>query len=273
MRAIVYETYGPPEVLTLKEIETPRPDEHGVLIRIRAAGVTAEDPRQRALSYPPLLRFFVGVMFGFRRPRKQVLGFEYAGVVESVGKNVVRWKPGDEVYGYTGLGFGAYAEFLLVPDDAVMARKPACMSFAEAAVVPNGALSALVFLKLKAKLKPGDDILIYGASGSVGTAAVQLAKVMGAKVTALASQGNLPLLESLGADKVLDYTSVDFTTLEQTWDVIFDVVGKTDISSALPRLRSGGTFIVTEGGPALLMKMLRSRFSDKPIKGAASNFY
>lgn len=273
MKAIVYTQYGPPDVLQLREVERPSPAANEVLIRIKATTVTAEDPRQRSFSFPPMLRLPAGLVMGLRTPKRPILGFELAGSVTAVGAQVTRFRPGDPIYGYTGLKFGAYAEYICLAEDGVIAHKPANMTFAEAAAVPNGALTALVFLKKKGQIRPGEKVLIYGASGSVGTAAVQLAKYFGAHVTGVCSTRNLALVESLGADAVIDYTQENYADEDKRYDIIFDTVGKSEIVHNLHLLKPGGRVLLTDFelpemvamGKALLTRQRR-------IIGAASNF-
>ncbi|WP_222931426.1 NAD(P)-dependent alcohol dehydrogenase [Xanthovirga aplysinae] len=201
MKAAVYERYGPPEVLQIKEVAKPVPKDNEVLIKIFATTVTAEDPKQRGLSFPPLIRIPFGIMFGFKKPRKKILGFELAGEIKSLGRNVKRFNIGDKVYGYTGLSFGAYAEYKCMPENGLFSKMPTNLNYEEAAAIPNGTLTSLVFLKKKGGIQPGEKVLIYGASGAVGTASVQLAKYFGASVTGVCSTKNLDLVKSLGADK------------------------------------------------------------------------
>lgn len=272
IKAIVQEEYGPPEVLQLREIPTPVPKADEILVRIKAATVTAEDPKQRSMEWPLLMKIPIGIMFGFRKPKIKVLGSEFAGEVSAVGADVVRFAPGDRVFGFTGLTFGAYAEYKCLPESALAAKIPDGMSFDEAAAVPNGALSALVFLSKKGQLQAGEKILIYGASGSVGTAAVQIAKAIGAEVTAVCSQRNIPLMRQLGADHVFDYRQDNWADVADHYDVIFDTVGKTHWRRHRKLLKRDGRYLMTVFGLGEIALMLVGPlFSRQRIIGAASN--
>jgi NADPH:quinone reductase-like Zn-dependent oxidoreductase len=240
MRAVVYEKYGPPEVLRVQEVERPMPEDDQVLVNIHATTVNRSDCGVRSAK-PFFTRFFTGL----RRPKRRIPGMELAGVVEAVGSAVTEFEVGDQVFGVKG--FGAHAEFVCMRESASLAHKPAGMSFDEAAAVCDGAIIALACLG-KADLRKGRSILIYGASGSIGTAGVQLAKHFGADVTAVCNTKNVELVRSLGADRVIDYTQEDFTKNGQTYDVVFDAVGKHSFRRCRGSLKSGGIYIETDLG-------------------------
>lgn len=246
MKAFVYTQYGPPEVLHLANIPKPAPRDHEVLVKVCATTVTIGDTIMRSLNLPihGWQKIMGRLILGWNKPRRPILGMELAGEVDSVGRNVTRFKPGDPVFASTfDVDFGGYAEYKCLPENGVIAIKPANLTYAEAAAVPGGGQTAWHCLK-KGKIQPGQKILIYGASGAVGTFAVQLAsRRFGAEVTGVCSGANLELVKSLGAAQVLDYTQQDFTQSGEAYDVIFDAVGKLSPAQAKKALKPGGIYI------------------------------
>jgi NADPH:quinone reductase-like Zn-dependent oxidoreductase len=251
MRAVMCTGYGPPDVLELRQAEKPVPKDHEVLIKVHATTAHRGDVRIRSFDVPRGQRFMARLVLGFTRPKNPILGMELSGVVESVGQDVTLFNPGDEVFAFTGWGLGAYAEYVClrerprksVTKDGMLATKPANMTFEEAAAgAATGGVTALGVLR-KANIESGTKVLIYGASGSVGTYAVQLAKSSGADVTGVCSTANLDLVRSLGADRVIDYTQQDFTEGDETYDVVFDAVGKLSPSRAKRPLRKTGVYL------------------------------
>jgi NADPH:quinone reductase-like Zn-dependent oxidoreductase len=250
MKAIVYHEYGPADVLKLAEVAKPTPKDNEVLIKVHAATVTAGDVNARGFTFvPPGFGLISRLAFGYRHPRKAILGVEVAGEIEAIGKDVTLFKQGDQVFGSTGTQLGAYAEYVCLPEDAALVHKPAHTTFEEAASVPFGATTALYFLRDIAKLHAGQKVLVIGASGGVGVFAVQLAKYYGAEVTGVCSTANLELVKSLGADKVIDYTTEDFTRNGETYDVIFDIVpGRASFAHDKVALKPNGLYLAGAGG-------------------------
>ena len=258
MKAVVCTEYGPPEVLQLKEVEKPTPKDNEVLIKVHATSVTAGDCNARDFVFvPPGLGPLARLMLGFRKPNKAILGADVAGEIEAVGKDVKLFKAGDQVYGIDGNGLGTYAEYKCMSEEGALAIKPANMTYEEAVAIPFGALTALYFLRDKGNIQRGQKVLINGASGSVGTAAVQIAKAFGAEVTGVCSTTNLELVKSLGADKVVDYTQEDFTQNGETYDLILDpVVGKTSFSRCKNSLKQNGRYLAVAGGLPEMIQMV-----------------
>jgi len=271
MKAIIFTKYGAPDVLQLTEVAKPTPRDHEVLIRIDAATVTAGDCELRSFKIPLFIWLPLRLYMGLRKPRKKILGQELAGEIEAAGKEVKLFRKGDQVFAATGFSFGAYAEYTCLPEEGVLAIKPATMTCEEAAAVPVKGLEALYFLR-KENIQSGQKVLIIGAGGSIGTFAVQLAKSFGAEVTGVDSMGKLDMLRSLGADHVIDYTQTDFTANGETYDVIFDVMGKTSFSRTVRSLKPNGRYLLANAG---LSQMVRGRWtsmrsSKQVIVGAAS---
>jgi len=257
LKAIVCTKYGPPEVLQLREVETPEPAKDEILIKVYATTVTVADVRCRAFRVPPSYWIPARLALGLRRPRKSVLGVEFAGAVESTGSEVHRFKAGDQVFGSMELDFGAYAGYVCIPEvsqKTLVSLKPRNLSLQEAAAVPLGARTALYFLQ-EAHIKQGQDVLINGASGSVGTYAVQLAKYFGTNVSGVCSTANVALVASLGADTVIDYTKQDFTRLGKKYDVIFETVGKSTFAGCIQSLKDKGVLLHAVATPDISARM------------------
>jgi NADPH:quinone reductase-like Zn-dependent oxidoreductase len=262
MRAVVHDNYGPPDVLRLEEVVRPAPKDDEVLVRVHATTVTRTDCHMRG-AYP----FFWRFMLGLRRPRRRILGLEVAGQVEAIGADVTEFEVGDEVFGIQGFTEshpGAHAEYVCMRESAPLAHKPSGLTFEEAAAACDGGLSALAALR-GADVREGKRILVYGASGSIGTAAVQLAKHLGAHVTAVCNTKNIEVVRSLGADEVIDYLKVDFTKSGQMYDVVFDAVGKHSFRRSKGSLTKGGIYIATDGLRNFPLALWTKRFGDKRV--------
>lgn len=260
MRAVVYDRYGPPEVQRIEDVPRPVPRDDEVLVRIQATTVTRTDCGIRA-GKP----FFVRFIFGLRRPKQRILGTELAGEIEAVGAGVNRFAVGDHVFGSTAaFKSGSHAEFVCVPQSGPLALKPAAMTFEQAAAVTDGAVLALMCLE-SVHPQSGQAILVYGASGAIGTAGVQLARHFGADVTAVCNTKNLDLVKSLGADRVIDYTQEDFTKNGLRYDVIFDAVGKQSFSGCKGSLKRGGAYVATDGLRNIFLAMWTARIGDRKV--------
>jgi NADPH:quinone reductase-like Zn-dependent oxidoreductase len=269
MKAITYSRFGPPEVLELTEIPKPTPKDNEVLIKVRATTVTAGDWRCRSKIVPKGFGLIAPLMLGFTKPRKPILGTELSGEIEAVGKGVTKFKVGDQVFAFTGLSMGCHVAYKCFAEDGTLALKPANLSHEEAAGLSFGGTTALGFFK-KAGIKRGDKVLVVGASGGVGTAAVQIAKHFGAEVTGVCSTGNLALVKSLGADKVIDYTKEDFTRNGETYDLIVDCAGTAPFARSKGSLKKGGRLLLVLGSvPDMLGAPWASMTGSKKIIPAA----
>jgi NADPH:quinone reductase-like Zn-dependent oxidoreductase len=263
MKAIICTQYGPPDVLRLQELEKPAPKDHEVLIRNHAASVNYGDlaarnfkaisPRE--FNMPFLFWLLAKISFGLEKPNITILGSEFAGEVEAAGKDVQKFKPGDQVFGYLGQSMGTYSQYFCMPENGVLAIKPLNMSYEEAAVVPYGAIMALNLLR-KANIQPGQKVLINGASGGIGSAAVQIARYFGAEVTGVCATPRLEFVKSLGAQKVIDYTKEDFTQNGETYDLIFDILGKSSFSRCRTSLKQNGRYLLASFKLKQLLQML-----------------
>lgn len=253
MKAIICTKYGPPNVLQLQNVEKPKPKKNEVLVKIHATSVSTGDCRIRGFNSPLLFWIPMRIILGFRKPRKPILGVELSGEIEDIGTDVTQFKKGDQVFALTELNLGGYAEYTCVHESGLIALKPTNVTYEEAAVIPFGGTSALHFLR-KGQIKKGQRVLIYGASGSVGTAAVQLAKYFGATVTAICSSSNFDLVTALGADNVIDYMKEDFTKRGEHYDIIFDAVGKYNKSLCTDALMPNGKYVSVNGMMAKVSK-------------------
>ena len=279
MKAILYTEYGPPDVLQLKEVKKPAPKDNEILIRIYAVSVKYGDTLARnfrdispsKFNMPFIFWLPARMAFGFNKPKINTLGSEFAGKIEAVGKDVKLFKVGDQVFGYRGMSMGANAEYLCMPEDGLVALKPANMTYAEAATVPGGALTALNLLRV-VNIQPGQKVLINGASGSIGSAAVQLVKYFGAEVTGVCGTPRLDFVKSLGADQIIDYTQADFTQNGETYDLIFDILGKSSFAQCKNSLKPNGIYLLASFKLKQLFQMLwTSKIGDKKVICALSN--
>lgn len=248
MKAAVFKQYGPPEVVSIAEVAKPQEKDNEILVKVHATAVNASDSRIRAARFPAGFAFPARLVFGLFKPRNAVLGGVFSGVVEAVGKDVKSFEVGDAVFGMTGMKMAAHAEYLTVREDNAVLKKPEALSFVDAAALPFGATTALYYLRDLAGIKAGQTILINGASGAVGTNAIQLAKYYGAEVTAVCSAENHDLVKSLGADKVIDYKKVDFLADPEKYDLILDTIGSLDVNKARERLTENGRLLLVVAG-------------------------
>jgi len=272
MKAILHTKYGPPDELQLKEVDKPLPKDNEVLIKVHASTVTTTDCNVRNLTFvPKSFRFLAGMMFGFKKPKINILGIDLAGEIEAVGNKVKRFRIGDQVFGSAGTKFGAHAEYVCVSEEGALVIKPAKMTFSEAAAISLAGNTALFYIRDLAKIQAGQKILIHGASGAIGTYAVQLAKYYGAEVTGVCSAANAEMLKSLGATKVIDYTKEDFTKSGERFDFVFSVVGKTTFSQCKGLLKQKGIYLenMLELKDMLTM-MWTSIIGGKKMKGGVS---
>jgi NADPH:quinone reductase-like Zn-dependent oxidoreductase len=273
MKAVLHTRYGPPDELQLREVEKPVPGDNEVLIRVHTSSVTSTDCNARNLTFVTKVFFIPArLMFGVFRPKETILGFDMAGEVEAVGKDVKRFKPGDEVFGAGGLAAGAHAEYISLAEYGTLTTKPARLSWEEAGAVFLGASTALYFIRDLGNVQPGQQVLIYGASGGIGTYAVQLAKHFGAEVTGVCSGANLAMVEGLGADRVIDYTKEDFTSSGEAYDLIFDAAGKTSFSRCKGSLKEKGIFLPVIMGLREIVQLIWTPMTGgKKVKSGVAN--
>lgn len=266
MKAAIYRTYGPPSVVRVEDVPTPQPKDHEVLIRISASTVSSADWRVRSLELPRGFGLFARPVFGLFGPRQPILGTELAGTIEAVGRAVTRFQAGEAVFAFPGSALGCHAEYRTMPEDGRIARMPAGLTFDEAAALSFGGTTALYYLRDMAQVRAGDEVLIVGASGAVGSAAVQLARHFGARVTGVTSTANLECVTALGAERVLDYTKDAFRLGTATWDIIVDTVGATDFVACAPVLKDGGRLaLVAATLPQVLGSIRRRRPDGKRV--------
>jgi NADPH:quinone reductase-like Zn-dependent oxidoreductase len=255
MKAIIYENYGPPEVLQIKEVEKPTPKSNEVLVKVHATTVTLFDCWQRSSTAPPGFGLLSRIASGIRKPKQPILGTEFAGEIDAVGEEVARFKKGDQVFGFTGMQLGTYAEYLCLPEDGMLATKPTNVTYEEAAAIPYGALTALYFLR-KGNIQGEQKVLIFGASGGVGNYAVQLSKHFGVEVTGVCSTKKLEFVQSLGADHIIDYMQEDFTKSGEIYDIIFDTIGKSPFSGSTRSLKKEGVYLFATFGLPRFLRIL-----------------
>ena len=270
MKAILHTKYGPPDELQLREVAKPVPKENELLIKIRATAVTTSDCNFRNLTFvPSLVKLPMRIQFGFSKPKHNLIGLDFAGEIEAVGAGVTKFKKDDQVFGTPEPAVGTYAEYICMPEDGVLTIKPESMTYEEAAAITNMANTALFFTRDLGNIQAGDRVLINGASGGIGTYAVQLAKYYGAEVTGVCSTKNLELVKSLGADHVIDYTKEDFTKNGKTYDVILDAAGKSSFSASKSSLKEGGVYLHTLPHLNVILPMLWTSFiGSKKVKMA-----
>jgi NADPH:quinone reductase-like Zn-dependent oxidoreductase len=270
MKAVVYEEYGPPEVLKLEEVERPIPKDKELLVRVHATTVNFGDLLARNFKNSPPSKFYmplplwlpVRIAFGWNRPTNKILGSEFSGVVESGGTDVKEFKKGDEVFGYLGQRMGAYAEYLCIPEDGMVGIKPRTMTHEEAASIPYGAVMAQDHLR-RVKIRPGQKVLINGASGGIGSAGVQIAKYYGAEVTGVCGPQGQDYVKALGADRVIDYREEDFTVNGEVYDVIYDILGKSAFAKCKNSLTKDGTYLNASFKTGKIIQMVRTRIAGK----------